>query len=154
VAVTCRSAALHRPARSGGRSPGTIQSACADRITIGIPTTRSGSDSQDAADLVSGQQYHAKVIAQLTPGRVAGAPLRHEHSHNAFIAKVPETIPVLQDLAKTQPELVLFVVVRDALDLGDEYDALVLPGKIKFGSRGCLDRGSMPAARKACASSF
>lgn len=82
-------------------------------------------------DLVPGQQYHAEVMAQVSPRGIAESSLGHEHSHHALIAETQKTLTVAQDLAEAEPKLLFFVVVRDALDLGDEDCSPRLPGKIE-----------------------
>jgi hypothetical protein len=50
-------------------------------------------------DLVSSQQHYAKLTAQLSPGGVTGSSFRHQHSHDAFMAKAAKTLAVSQHLA-------------------------------------------------------
>ena len=45
-----------------------------------------------------------------------------------LIAETPKALAVAQDLAEAEPKLLFFVVVGDALDLGDEDCSLLLPG--------------------------
>jgi hypothetical protein len=82
-------------------------------------------------DLVPGQKYHAEVVAQASPRGVVGSSLWHEHSHHMLIAETSKALAVAQDLAEAEPELLFFVVVSDALDLGDEDCSFCLPGKIE-----------------------
>jgi hypothetical protein len=58
-------------------------------------------------------------MAQASPGGIAWCSFRHEHGHHPLIAEIPKALVVAQDLAKAQPELLFFVVVGDALDLGE-----------------------------------
>src|SRR5262249_9118152 len=73
----------------------------------------------------------AKVIAQVFPGGVLGSSLRHEHSHNAFLAEASKTLAVAEDLAEAEPKLLFLVFVCDALDLGDKDCSFCLPCEIE-----------------------
>ena len=47
------------------------------------------------------------------------------------MAEFPEAVTIPEHLAETEPELLFFVLVRDALYLGDKDGAFCLPGKVK-----------------------
>jgi hypothetical protein len=47
------------------------------------------------------------------------------------VTEFPEAVTIPEHLAQAQPELLFFVLVRDALDLGDEDGAFRLPGKVE-----------------------
>jgi hypothetical protein len=70
-------------------------------------------------------------MAQLSPGGVAGSSLRHQHGHNTIVAEMSKTVAISQYLAEAEPKLFFFVVIRDALNLGNEDRSFCLPGKIE-----------------------
>jgi len=55
----------------------------------------------------------------------------HENGHDVVVAEPPEAVAVPQYLAESEPELLFFVLVRDALDLGDEDGAFGLPSQVE-----------------------
>lgn len=55
----------------------------------------------------------------------------HENGHDVFVAEPSKAVAVTQHLAETEPELLFFVLVRDALDLRHEDGAFRLPGKVE-----------------------
>lgn len=93
---------------------------------------------------------HGTSLAKRSRGELARARAQLPHADS----RDPEGLAVAQDLAEAEPKLLFLVVVRDALDLGDEDCSPTSQARSKFGSRGCLDRGSIPACRSTRASSF
>jgi hypothetical protein len=89
-----------------------------------------------ALDLVLGQQYYSEFVTQVFPGGVAGSSLWRQHSHNVIVAEALKTVAISQYLAQAEPKLFFFVVIRDALDLGNEDRSFYLPGNIEVGFTG------------------
>lgn len=88
------------------------------------------------SELASAKQHHAELVAQVVPSGIARRPLGHEDGNNVGVSKPLEAMAVAQYLAEAEPELSFFVLVGDALDLGDEHRSVVLPGKVEVGLLG------------------
>ena len=85
-----------------------------------------------AFEFFSVYQDYLELAAKIFPGGVARNALRHEHGHDAFVAELFKAVPVAKDLAQAEPELLLFVVVGDALDLGDEHSPVCFPCQVEI----------------------
>jgi hypothetical protein len=59
--------------------------------------------------------------------------LRNEHSDDAVVSQGKKALTIAQYLAETQTQLSLFVVVCDALDLGDVRMSVSFPSQIEVG---------------------
>ena len=70
-------------------------------------------------------------MAQVDPGEVTRRALWYQDGHDVFVAEFSEAVAVSQYLAEAQPELLFFILVRDALDLGDEDGFFGFPGKVE-----------------------
>jgi hypothetical protein len=55
----------------------------------------------------------------------------HENGHDVVVAEPSKAVAVPQHLAETEPELLFFILVRDAFDFGDEDGAVSLPGQVE-----------------------
>jgi hypothetical protein len=89
-----------------------------------------------AFDLVPGQQRHSNFVAQLCPRGVAGRSLWCQHSHDVIMAEGSKTVAILEYLAQAQPKLFFLVVIRDALNFGNEDRSFCFPGNIEVGLTG------------------
>jgi len=88
-------------------------------------------------------------MAQVSPRAVVRCSFWHENGHDAFVTEPSKAVVVLQHLAQTEPELLFFVLVRDALDFGDEDGSFGLPSQVevRLAPGGITTPGSpLPAA--------
>jgi hypothetical protein len=70
-------------------------------------------------------------VAKLLPGGVAGRTFRHKDGHHLSVAELAKAVAVSQHLTEAQPELLFFVLIGDALDLGDKDCSVCLPGEVE-----------------------
>jgi len=124
------------------------QSICGQKIQVGLSHARKTAEAIVEADtralqhsqrrcafeLVSAQQHHSEVLAQLAPGAVARLTLGHENSYDSIMPECRQALPVAEYLTQTDPELMFLVVGGDALDFRHEDGPVPLPCQVKVRS--------------------
>ena len=87
-------------------------------------------------------KHHAELLTEVAPGGIAWCALGYQDGHGMGISEPLKAVAVAEYLAQAEPELRLFVLVGDALDLGDEDGPVRLQGKIEVWLLGAPSSGA------------